>query len=317
LSGRENIFFTGTLMGLRRREVAKRLDEIVAFAELESAIDRQVKYYSSGMQMRLGFGVAAFLEPAVLLVDEVLAVGDAEFQKRSLGKMRDATGEGRTVVFVSHNMASIRSLCQRAILLDGGRVRIDGGVDEVLGEYLATDVKAASSGVIPPGVPRLGSGEVRVRRVGLLDTGGRELWQACLGQPLVVELELEAIRPAKAAAVEVGISSLDGTRVVTAFSTDGEAPPLVLERGVTRIAVELEPFLLPGHYALDLGIHHLGPAWALDLVERIRDFEVLNVAETGGDRYPAGKVRGYVRPRARWRQPEAEESPAVSLGVSE
>ena len=119
------------------------------------------------------------------------------------------------------------------------------------------------------------------------------------------------------AIVEVGISSLDGIRATTSFSTDGGQAPIMLDPGHMRLTVELGPFLLPGHYALDLGVHHAGPGWMLDFVERIRDFEVLNVAETGGDRYPAAKVRGYVRPQARWRQPEAEESPAVSLGVSE
>ena len=137
LSGRENIFFTGSLMGLRRREVAKRLDEIVAFAELESAIDRQVKYYSSGMQMRLGFGVAAFLEPAVLLVDEVLAVGDATFQQRCLDRMRYVLGQGTTLILVSHDLGAVEATCERAVWLNEGQIVSDAPVRESLAAYRA------------------------------------------------------------------------------------------------------------------------------------------------------------------------------------
>jgi lipopolysaccharide transport system ATP-binding protein len=317
LSGRDNIFLNGAILGMRRTEVVAKFDSIVEFAGVERFIDTPVKRYSSGMYMRLAFAVAAHLEPDILLVDEVLAVGDAEFQKRSLGKMRDATGEGRTVVFVSHNMASIRALCQRALLLDGGRVRADGPVDHVLGQYLSREAKATASGVVRADTPRLGTGEARVRRVELLDREGRELSQCYLGQPLLVVLELEALHRINAATVEVGISSLEGIRAVTAFSTDEQRPPLQLEPGLTRIAVELEPFLLPGHYALDVGVHHLGPEWTLDLVERIRDFDVLNVAEEGGDRYPTRTVRGYVRPAAHWHEAERADLDRLATGASE
>jgi ABC-2 type transport system ATP-binding protein len=135
LTGRENIQLTGSLMGLARRDVVKRFDEIVAFAELESAIDRQVKYYSSGMQMRLGFGVAAFLEPDVLLVDEVLAVGDASFQQRCLDRMRDVLHQGTTLVFVSHDLAAVEATCRDGIWLHDGDVKTRGPIREVLNAY--------------------------------------------------------------------------------------------------------------------------------------------------------------------------------------
>jgi lipopolysaccharide transport system ATP-binding protein len=317
LTGRDNVFLNGAILGMRRSEVAAKFRSIVEFADVEKFIDTPVKRYSSGMYMRLAFSVAAHLEPDILLVDEVLAVGDAEFQKRSLGKMREVTGEGRTVVFVSHNMASIRSLCQRALLLEGGRIQADGPVDDVVAEYVSGDVKAGPGGSIPDDVPRLGTGDVRVRSVELFDRAGRPLSQAYLGQPLVVVLGVEAKQRIRAAAIEVGIASLDGIRVTTSFSTDGDRPPFGLEPGESRISVELEPFLLPGHYALDLGVHHLGPAWTLDFVERIRDLDVLNVAEEGGDKYPVARVRGYVRPRARWSDPEPAASEEVSLGAAE
>jgi len=314
LSGRDNIFLNGAILGMRRSEVAAKYDSIVEFAGVEQLIDTPVKRYSGGMYMRLAFAVAAHLEPDILLVDEVLAVGDADFQKRSLGKMRDATGQGRTVLFVSHNMASIRALCGRALLLDGGRVRVDGQVEEVIGEYLSMD-DATHAGPIPDNVPRIGTGDARLTHVELLDRSGRPLSQVRLGQPFVVALVVGAKHRIPNAAFEVGISSLDGIRISTTFSTDKEQPPFELEPGECRIVVGLEPFLLPGHYALDLGVHHAGPGWTIDLVERVVDFEVLNVAEVGGDRYPSSAVRGYVRPQARWYGPQpASAQRALDLG---
>jgi lipopolysaccharide transport system ATP-binding protein len=135
LTGRENVFVNGAILGMRRREIARKFDEIVAFAEVERFIDTPVKHYSSGMQMRLAFAVAAHLQPNILLVDEVLAVGDAEFQRRCLGKMKDVSREGRTVILVSHQMGQIRRLCQRVIWLDRGRLQCAGPVGETIQRY--------------------------------------------------------------------------------------------------------------------------------------------------------------------------------------
>jgi ABC-type polysaccharide/polyol phosphate transport system ATPase subunit len=135
LTGRENIYLTGTLMGLKRREISQRFDDIVEFAGLETAVDRQVKFYSSGMQMRLGFGVAAYLEPDVLLVDEVLAVGDATFQQRCLDRMRHVLNQGTTLVFVSHDLAAVEATCANAVWLSDGTIQSAGPVREVLGGY--------------------------------------------------------------------------------------------------------------------------------------------------------------------------------------
>jgi len=138
LTGRENIYLNGAILGMKRREMDRQFDDIVAFAEVEKFIDTPVKHYSSGMYLRLAFAVAAHLEPEILLVDEVLAVGDAAFQKKCLGKMGAVAKEGRTVVFVSHNMAAILGLCQRAILIDSGRVLADGSSKKVVDQYLQT-----------------------------------------------------------------------------------------------------------------------------------------------------------------------------------
>lgn len=139
LTGRENIYLNGAILGMSRAEIKRKFDEIVAFAEVEKFIDTPVKHYSSGMGLRLGFAVAAHLEPEILIVDEVLAVGDAAFQKKCLGKMGEVAGEGRTVLFVSHNMAAVRNLCQRGILLKEGRVLVDDDVKYVIDKYLQLD----------------------------------------------------------------------------------------------------------------------------------------------------------------------------------
>lgn len=146
LTGRENIFLNGVILGMSRAEVTRKFDEIVAFADVERFLDTPVKHYSSGMYVRLAFAVAAHLEPDILIVDEVLAVGDAEFQKKCLGKMHDVSRGGRTVLFVSHNMAAIQALCSRAIWLDTGTVAHQGPVDECIGRYLAHATHSASSG---------------------------------------------------------------------------------------------------------------------------------------------------------------------------
>jgi len=136
LTGRENIYLNGAILGMRRQEIINKFDEIVAFAEVEKFLDTMVKHYSSGMYTRLAFAVAAHLEPEILVVDEVLAVGDAEFQKKCLSKMQDVAGEGRTVLFVSHNLASVQRLCNRGIVLQAGQVLFDGSVDEAIGSYM-------------------------------------------------------------------------------------------------------------------------------------------------------------------------------------
>jgi ABC-type polysaccharide/polyol phosphate transport system ATPase subunit len=160
LSGRENVYVTGSLLGLRRRQVARRFDEIVAFAELEDAIDRQVKFYSSGMQMRLGFAVAAFLEPDILLVDEALAVGDASFQQKCLERMRSVIASGTTLVFVSHDLAAVEATCRRGLWIRQGVLEADGPVRDVLASYRESIEEAAEANVNVEGVVRLVKTEI-------------------------------------------------------------------------------------------------------------------------------------------------------------
>ena len=149
LTGRENIYLNGAILGMNRAEIGSKLDEIVEFSGCQKYIDTPVKRYSSGMIVRLGFAVAAHLEPEILIVDEVLAVGDAEFQDKCIGKMKDISGEGRTVLFVSHNMASMKALCKKGFLMEKGRMTNQGNMTEIIETYLAKATKSSANGEIP------------------------------------------------------------------------------------------------------------------------------------------------------------------------
>ena len=174
LTGRENVFMSGAILGMRKAEIDRKFDEIVAFSEVERFLDTPLKHYSSGMQMRLAFAVAAHLEPEILLVDEVLAVGDASFQKKCLGKMNDISKQGRTILFVSHNMVALRKLCPRAIRLEGGQVIDSGNSDAVVGHYLQGNVEARFETEWEDPETAPGDHRVRLRSIRMIPQYGSE-----------------------------------------------------------------------------------------------------------------------------------------------
>lgn len=185
LTGRENIYMNGSIMGMTKAEISKKLDEIVDFAGVERYIDTPTKRYSSGMTVRLGFAVAAFLEPEILVVDEVLAVGDADFQRKAIGKMQDvSSGDGRTVLFVSHNMASVRALCKHGLILENGMVKSHGNVDDIVEMYLESCALKVD-GLSIPELPRetKGSGKLRFEDIKYLDENDNEVLPHC-GSPV-------------------------------------------------------------------------------------------------------------------------------------
>jgi lipopolysaccharide transport system ATP-binding protein len=193
LTGRENIYLNGAILGMKKAEIERKFDEIVAFAEIEKFMDTPVKRYSSGMYVRLAFAVAAHLEPEILLVDEVLAVGDAQFQKKCLGKMGDVAREGRTVLFVSHNMAAITRLCPRTVLLDEGRVLIDGNSQEVVSAYLKSDLGTAATREWPDLQAAPGDHVVRLRAVRVLTEEGCPAESVQPQQPVGLEMEFDVL----------------------------------------------------------------------------------------------------------------------------
>jgi lipopolysaccharide transport system ATP-binding protein len=188
LTGRENLYLNGSILGMKRREITSKLDDIVEFAGIERFMDTPVKRYSSGMHVRLAFAVAAHLEPEILLVDEVLAVGDAEFQRRCLGRMEDLSQSGRTVLFVSHNMQAIAQLCDRAIWLDQGKVVEDGASADVVATYLQSGLGAGSSREWTDPDTAPSSNLVRLRSVRVVDTKGKLVSAADVRQPVGIEI---------------------------------------------------------------------------------------------------------------------------------
>jgi lipopolysaccharide transport system ATP-binding protein len=189
LTGRENVLLSGAILGMKRAEILRKFDEILAFADIDQFIDTPVKRYSSGMKVRLGFAVAAFLEPEILLIDEVLAVGDAEFQKKCLGKMSEIGQGGRTIVFVSHSMPAILRLCDRAILLDHGRVVIDGPTHEVVRRYLESGPGRTSSREWTDPATAPGDDVARLKSVRVVPEGGGPAEEIDIRRPIDIEVE--------------------------------------------------------------------------------------------------------------------------------
>jgi lipopolysaccharide transport system ATP-binding protein len=299
LTGRENIFLNGAILGMSRAEIHRKFDEIVAFSEVEKFIDTPIKRYSSGMQVRLAFAVAAHLEPEVLIVDEVLAVGDVEFQKKCLGKMEDVAAIGRTVLFVSHNMPAVKSLCERALLLHVGRVMCEGNVNQVVETYLEAGTEVSNTGIISDDAPRSGTGEVRVRQVELLDLETNPVSQIYLGQPFRIALTLNVLKHVEGAIVGIGISSQDGLMITTSYSIDGGQPPWRLSEGWYKVYLDLNVTLIPRTYTIDVFIHH-SYGRDIDYVQRTLDFTALNVASDSNDSYRWRKPQGFIRPTGYW-----------------
>jgi len=255
LTGRENTYLSGAILGMSKNEISARFDEIVAFAEIERFIDMPVKHYSSGMFVRLAFAVAAHLEPDILLVDEVLAVGDVAFQRKCLGKMGDVSRTGRTILFVSHNMGAISQLCQRCLLLRDGRVADDGPPGRVLGEYLKAC--AGSDGTDSRNWDRAGSGRVRIASIEILDGEGH----ACSTISMNRELRLRIGGEAECADVDFTLSiqffTASGIPVLYLYDQFRNFRP----RADNQFLIELripQLLLMPGAYYLHVWIGRAG-----------------------------------------------------------
>lgn len=300
LTGRENIYLNGAILGMRKTEIKAKFDEIVAFAEIEKFLDTPVKRYSSGMYVRLAFAVAAHLEPEILIVDEVLAVGDIEFQRKCLGKMKDVSQhDGRTVLFVSHNVAAVKSLCQTGLYLDSGEVKIWGTIDEAVGGYMSGGGSGLHNGIITDDVPRdYGTEHARLRAVHLVDSSGSAIQAVTTGERLEVIVRWEVLVDAVEAMIEIGITNAEGLQVTQSFSAELGTKPPVVRRGLHEIRLVIEDIIFPGRYSLLAGIHMANGA-TIDFVERAFDFEIINAKRGEPHHYP-WSVRGYLRPTHNW-----------------
>ncbi len=283
LTGRENIYLNAAILGMRRADIQRRFDEIVAFAEVERFLDTPVKRYSSGMYVRLAFGVAAHLEPDILLVDEVLAVGDAAFQKKCLGKMGNVVKEGRTVLFVSHNMAAVTALCSRALLIDAGRLVRSGQPRPVIEEYLAR-ARADSGTPISQRRDRKGNGRVRFTNVAVLNDRDEAVETVASGQDVWISCEYEMREPTlDNVLVQIAFAGVLGQPVFACLSRVTRNGSLTLTPGGrVRCHIARLP-LLPGIYTFSVSCKV-----SETMADAVLDAGRLSVAE--GDFFGTGRL---------------------------
>jgi ABC-2 type transport system ATP-binding protein/lipopolysaccharide transport system ATP-binding protein len=295
LTGRENVFLNGALLGLTRREIRRRFDEIVEFAGVGRFLDTPVKRYSSGMQLRLAFSVAAHLEPDVLIVDEVLAVGDAEFQARCLGRMSEIQGSGRTILFVSHDLSLIRNLCRRAVWLSEGRVVEEGPSADIVRSYLSSPGVGTAS-PLSATLPRKAGLAAQPTRVDLRT--GTEGGQAAIprDRPFEVRVTVEVEDPRLDLDLAVYVMTLDGVRVIDDDVRDhGPAAAGRFGRaGVVAVQARVPAVLAPGRYRLGI--------WLGTPRETFFDSDVLSleILPAPGDRPAAVSRRRLVQPPVEW-----------------
>jgi lipopolysaccharide transport system ATP-binding protein len=251
LTGRENIYLNGAILGMRKREIDQKFDEIVDFSEIEQFLDTAVKFYSSGMRMRLAFSVAAHLDPEILLVDEILAVGDTAFQNKSLNKMETVVKEGRTVLFVSHNMASIRALCKSAIYIEHGKVSYMGDVEQSIQSYLSTGENQHLTFVQVQPDPNL---EMQILEAGILDSTGQPASRFPHDLPFSIRLKVANRSPEIRTTVAVHIHDSELNTLISSYEFEQNETSLVDKKpGIYRYNIQVpSPLLIPGSYRLSI-----------------------------------------------------------------
>jgi lipopolysaccharide transport system ATP-binding protein len=300
LTGRENIFLSGAILGMRRAEIERKFDEIVAFAEIERFLDTQVKRYSSGMYVRLAFAVAAHLEPEVLLVDEVLAVGDAAFQRKCLGKMGDVATQGRTIVFVSHNMVAVQNLCERALWLNNGRIAAEGDTNDVVSQYLSAASQALTERIWPDKEGAPGNDKVRLHRVCVRPQEGSPEDRIDLATSFVIEADFWNLE--EGACLHPVLHFFNEQEVITFTSSPIDVIPDAVEQklpvGLIRTVCHV-----PAHF-LNVGLHRVvllmlrNTSKIMYRYEDAVSFEIFEMGERAGAWY--GKEPGVMRPILEW-----------------
>ncbi len=304
LSGRENIFLSGAILGMKRAEILRQFDEIVAFADVARFVDTPVKFYSSGMYMRLAFAVAAHLHPEILLIDEVLAVGDANFQKRCLGKIEEFRSIGRTVLFVSHNMASVVRLCPRVILLENGRVAADGPSDQVTRRYLQSGTGSPAERVWPDPVSAPGDDVARLQAVRIRDDNGRVAPTVDIRRPFDIEIDYWAMRAGARATVSIHVVNEEGVTLFVSNDFNNRqwwAAPR-LEGPVRAVCRVPGNFLAEGQFFVLAAVCSYNPDVVHVLQRDVVSFQVADRSEGDGVRGEYGGVwPGVMRPMLEWR----------------
>ncbi|MGZ4608972.1 MAG: ABC transporter ATP-binding protein, partial [Actinomycetes bacterium] len=280
LSGRENVYLNGSILGLSKRQIDARFDEIVDFAGIEAFIDQPVKNYSSGMYVRLGFSVAINVDPDILLVDEVLAVGDAAFQQKCMEKFADYRNSGRTVVVVSHAMGQMRNFCDHVAWLEHGQLKGVGPAGSVVDDYVDDthrdrEADAGAATDTESGGARWGSGEARIERVEVLDGSGAPTLTARTGQQMTVRMHYDVSTPVPKAVFGIGLTTLEGHEVTGPNTRDSDDVPELLEgRGYVDFRVP-KLMLLPGTYELSAALYDYTCQHPIDHRHRLLRFDVV------------------------------------------
>lgn len=300
LTGKENIFLNGAILGMRKHEITSKLDEIIEFSGCAKYIDTPVKRYSSGMMVRLGFAVAAHLEPEILIVDEVLAVGDAEFQDKCISKMKDISGEGRTVLFVSHNMASMKSLCKKGFLMERGQVKYSGAMQDTIDNYLSTSIKVSGSGEIPANASSINKGILKFKKIVLIDSNGNPTDSVNYLSDMNLYLEVEANDSLVDVLLDVRINTLSGIELVHAMNKYTSRERSTIKEGLNKITCKLSNQLQPGNYTFTIGVHQLNGA-TLEYVENILDFTVLSITSDDKGGFVYDFKLGHIRFESEWK----------------
>ena len=309
LTGRENIYLNGAILGMSKVEIKKKFDEIVAFAEVERFLDTPVKRYSSGMYVRLAFAVAAHLEPEILVVDEVLAVGDVQFQKKCLGKMEDVGKEGRTVIFVSHNMTAISKLCNQSILLNRGTVTYIGQTNEVIEEYLAVSAKVSGYWQVDPDLKKLEDAiliQARTRK-----TCGNPSSLFGFQESFKIEVDYRNCLKNPNWVLAIRLTNSFGDDIFTSWNTDNLTATKPFQSKKCRAVCSIPPrFLKPGTYVVTLAIQ-IPNIKIIEIIENAFQFEISNV-----DYYLNKERVGIITPVLNWEYEslEAELSTSNSKG---
>ncbi|WP_101948159.1 ABC transporter ATP-binding protein [Mycobacterium sp. 3519A] len=307
LTGKENILLNGALLGMRKSEIRASMDDIIDFAGVQLFVDTPVKRYSTGMRARLAFAVAAFLQSDILIVDEVLAVGDAEFQRKCMGRMGDAANSGRTVLFVSHNMAAIEALCRRSIWLEGGRCVADGPSSEVVSRYLSTSFSALSERFWPDINSAPGNDFVRLRRAAVRPEGGSAADSIDVHTPIAVEIEYWNFRDGALLNLSLHVYNEQGIKIFNALPYlervwQGRPFPTGLYRDTCHIPADL---LNDGMHRIELMVIGDGNY----LIYQVDDLLVFDVRDVSASRDGwFGEWEGAVRPQLAWETEQLLES---------
>ncbi len=302
LTGRENIFLNGAILGMSQAEIRKKFDEIIAFAEVEKFLDTPVKRYSSGMYVRLAFAVAAHLQPEILLVDEVLAVGDASFQRKCLGKMESVSKEGRTVFYVSHNMPSVTRLCSRAILLNKGQIVEDGSAEQIVRSYLNVGVQSWAERVWPDSATAPGNEVACLRAIRIKDSAGKLCSSFDIRRPVHVEIEFQVKQAGHILIPNIQFCNDDGVCLFITADTSPAAQREPRAVGLYRTRMEIPGNLLSeGCMILSPALSTANPVRVHYYEKDAAAFQVTDPMEGGSARGDyAGPYPGVVRPVFQW-----------------